>query len=145
MPRTPDQPAFIRTSAPDANACAGCHMQPRSGGGGDFVVNVFVLAQALAPVAESIASAFSNERNTLGMFGAGPIEMLAREMTAELQAQAAALDDGTHILVTKGVEFEVTIQGGGVFTCKGVDPDLIIKPFHQAGGGSFHPRVHGWG
>lgn len=132
-PRIADQPAFIRTSAPDSNACAGCHIQPRSGGGGDFVANVFVLAQALDPVTESIASSFSDERNTLGMFGAGPIEMLAREMTAELQAQAAALGDGTHIIMTKGVEFEVTIQGGGVLTCKGVDPDLIIKPFHQAG------------
>ncbi|HEX9813418.1 MAG TPA: hypothetical protein VGB31_00560, partial [Myxococcota bacterium] len=91
-PRTPDQPAFIRTSAPESNSCAGCHAQPRAGGAGDFVANVFVLAQALDPVTDSVSPDFSNERNTLGMFGAGPIEMLAREMSRELIAirEAAA-------------------------------------------------------
>lgn len=131
--RIPDQPRFIRTSAPDSSSCAGCHAQPRAGGGGDFVANVFVLAQAEDPVIDSVSAAFSNERNTLGMFGAGPIEMLAREMTADLQAQAAALGDGTHTLRTKGVDFEVTLDGGVVTRSQGVDPDLIIKPFHQAG------------
>lgn len=131
--RLPTQPAFLRTSAPDSNACAGCHNQPRPGGGGDFVANVFVLAQALDPVTFSVSSEFSNERNTLGMHGAGPIEMLAREMTADLQSQAAALPDGTHMLMTKGVHFEITKVGGEVVESKGVDPDLIIKPFHQAG------------
>lgn len=131
--RVVDQPAFIRTSSPDADSCTGCHAQPRPGGGGDFVANVFVLAQALDPVTDSVSSEFSNERNTLGMFGAGPIEMLGREMSADLQAQAQGLPDGTHTLTTKGVDFEVTIQGGVVVASKGVDPDLIIKPFHQAG------------
>jgi len=28
-------PAMIRTSAPDASSCAGCHNQPRAGGAGD--------------------------------------------------------------------------------------------------------------
>ena len=39
--------AFNRISAPDANSCAGCHNAPYgiSGGGGDFVTNVFVLGQ----------------------------------------------------------------------------------------------------
>src|SRR4030095_12215092 len=48
----PSQPlsglrAFNRFSAPDANSCAGCHNLPYgiSGGGGDFVTNVFVLGQ----------------------------------------------------------------------------------------------------
>src|SRR5262247_1329019 len=54
-PRAPNQPAFIRTSGPDSNSCLGCHAQPRSGGGGDFVANVFVLAQTLDPVTESVA------------------------------------------------------------------------------------------
>ncbi|MGF1640447.1 MAG: di-heme oxidoredictase family protein [Rhodospirillales bacterium] len=132
--RSPEgQPAFLRTSGPDAAACAGCHNQPAIGGGGDFVANVFVLAQALDPVTFSVSPEFSNERNTLGMFGAGAIEMLGREMTAELQAQAAALPDGDHVLVTKGVSFEVTIAGGVVTASSGVDTDLVVKPFHQAG------------
>ena len=74
-------PAFVRTSSPEANSCAGCHNDPRPGGGGDFVANVFVLAQVLDPVSESVAGGFSDERNTLGMMGSGAIEMLAREMT----------------------------------------------------------------
>jgi cytochrome c peroxidase len=131
--RVADEPDFIRTSSPEANSCHGCHAQPRAGGGGDFVANVFVLAQALDPVTESVSSEFSNERNTLGMFGSGAIDMLAREMSTDLQAQAADLADGTHTLTTKGVGFEVTIAGGEVVASRGVDTDLVVKPFHQAG------------
>jgi hypothetical protein len=131
--RVADEPAFIRTSAPDANACVACHAEPSSGGSGDFVANVFVLAQARDPVVDSLSPAFSNERNSLGMHGSGAIEMLAREMTADLKRQAAGLRDGAHTLVTKGVAFEVTIAGGVVTDSVGVDKDLVIKPFHQAG------------
>jgi hypothetical protein len=77
------------------------------------VANVFVLAQALDPVTDSVDGAFSNERNTPGMFGAGAIEMLAREMSAELamirqearQAAAATGVEQTRDLVAKGVHF----------------------------------------
>src|SRR6266849_969192 len=143
--RVPDQPAFLRTSAPDSNSCAGCHNHPRVGGAGDFVANVFVLAQTLDPVTASVDAHFSDERNTLGMFGAGPIEMLGREMTADLQAlRAAALQEArargtavTPALDTKGVHFGhlTALPDGSVDTTavKGVDADLLIKPFHQAG------------
>ncbi|MGH8034805.1 MAG: hypothetical protein ACREO9_06230, partial [Lysobacterales bacterium] len=112
-PRAAGQPVFIRTSGPDSNACAGCHSQPISGGGGDFVANVFVLAQALDPVTESVNGAFSNERNTLGMFGAGAMEMLAREMSSDLiairqEARDAAQTSNqplTSALQYKGVSF----------------------------------------
>ncbi len=144
-PRVPDEPAFIRTSGPDATSCAGCHNQPRSGGAGDFVANVFVLAQAADPVQMSVSPMFSNERNTLGMNGAGPIEMLAREMTAELQAiktsatQAAAQSgqNVTRTLTAKGVSFgSITVLPDGRVdptNIQGVDWDLIVKPFHQKG------------
>lgn len=131
--RAPDEPHFIRTSAPDANSCAGCHIDPRPGGAGEFVVNVFVLAQARDPVVESVSGRFSNSRNTLGMFGSGAIDMLAREMTADLQRQAAERGDGTWVLSSKGVDFGVTITDGEVVSSQGVDTDLIIKPFHQSG------------
>lgn len=143
--RLPGQPAFIRTSAPDANACVGCHIQPSSGGAGDFVANVFVLAQALDPVTESVDGAFSNERNTLGMFGAGAIEMLAREMSAELiaireEARSDAQSTGqpqTRALEAKGVDFgAITVLPDGRIDpteIDGVDWDLIVKPFHQKG------------
>ena len=144
-PRAPGQPAFIRTSAPEANSCTGCHAQPGSGGAGDFVANVFVLAQTLDPVTESVDGAFSNERNTLGMFGAGAIEMLAREMSADLiaireTARAAAQEQNQPVtlpLLTKGVSFgSVTVLPDGRIDptgIEGVDWDLIVKPFHQKG------------
>jgi cytochrome c peroxidase len=144
-PREPNQPDFIRTSGPDSNSCAGCHAQPRSGGAGDFVANVFVLAQNLDPVTTSIDSNFSNERNTLGMMGAGPIEMLAREMSEELIAiresardEAAATGQSvTRELVAKGVHFgRITVLPDGLIDpteIEGVDWDLIVKPFHQKG------------
>lgn len=143
--RTADEPSFIRSSAPESNSCAGCHNQPRAGGGGDFVANVFVLAQALDPVTDSLSPEFSNERNTLGMFGAGPIEMLSREMSAELHAirEAAVMEAIqrdvriTRSLEAKGVNFgEISaLPDGSIDTSRveGVDADLIIKPFHQAG------------
>ncbi len=145
LKREPDEPAFSRISAPDSNACAGCHNQPRSGGAGDIVANVFVLAQTLDPVTHSDEAEFSNFRNTLGMFGSGAIEMLAREMTADLLAiKTAALYEAqqtgqsvTAPLETKGISFGSLIANpDGSFDtshCFGLDPDLIIKPFHQAG------------
>lgn len=144
-PRMPDQPDFIRTSGPDSNACSGCHVQPRSGGAGDFVANVFVLAQVADPVVTSLDPEFSNERNTLGMFGSGPIEMLAREMSTELigireaaKAEAARTSQPvTADLVAKGVSFgRITVLPDGKVDptgIEGVDWDLIVKPFHQKG------------
>jgi cytochrome c peroxidase len=138
-------PAFIRTSAPESNSCAGCHNDPVVGGAGDIVANVFVLAQALDPVTDSVSAEFSNERNTLGMHGSGAIEMLAREMTADMHAiRDAAVAEAsdrneavTKALMTKGVFFgSITANAdGSLDTSKieGVDADMIIKPFHQKG------------
>lgn len=138
-------PQFIRTSAPDANSCFGCHNDPFSGGAGDIVANVFVLAQTLDPVTQSVSSEFSNERNTLGMQGTGAIEMLAREMTADLihirtKALAGASDTGRSMrvaLTTKGVAFGFLTAhlDGAVDTTEvvGVNADLIVRPFHQKG------------
>jgi cytochrome c peroxidase len=128
------QVAKLRTSAPDSDSCAGCHNAPEAGGAGDFVANVFVLAQVLDPVTQSVSPTRSNSRNTLGMHGSGPIEMLAREMTADLQAAAAGLPDGIHTISSKGVDFEIEVAAGAVVaTDGGIDADLIVKPFHQAG------------
>ncbi len=158
---------FNRVSAPDANSCAGCHNMPRSGGGGDIVANVFVLGQrfdfAEFDPADTIAtrsgvdesgqvpmlSDIANSRATLGMFGAGYIEMLARQMTSDLQTIAAGMAPGqTQALVSKGVSFgSLTRRVDGTWDSTGVEglpassiastgttaPNLIIKPFHQAG------------
>src|SRR5262249_16668317 len=87
----------------------------------------------------------SNERNTLGMMGAGPIEMLAREMSAELIAiredaakEARACGHSVRKpLVAKGVSFgQILVEPDGIVDpprIEGVDWDLIVKPFHQKG------------
>ena len=48
-PRDPDEPTFNRVSAPDSTSCEGCHNQPRDGGAGDFVANVFVVGTSCRP------------------------------------------------------------------------------------------------
>ncbi|MCO5297789.1 MAG: hypothetical protein M9921_13120 [Fimbriimonadaceae bacterium] len=138
-------PLMNRVSGPDSNSCFGCHNLPESGGGGDFVANVFVLGQLADPVLETIDPLFSNERNTLGMHGSGAIETLAVEMTQELHAlrasaareAAAQGHDVVRGLIAKGVDFgEIRAHADGSFDTsgvEGVDPDLIIKPFHQKG------------
>jgi len=151
-PRTPDPalgPRFTRVSAPDASSCAGCHNQPQVGGAGDFVANVFVLAQNQIPVSGTILNPdFTQkfpERNSLGMFGSGAIELLGREMTRDLlalksQAISQAGSSGSDVtvqLVTKGVQFgSLTAHPDGsvdTSAVAGVDPDLIIKPFARKG------------
>src|SRR5262245_56653728 len=93
--------AFNRVSGPDANSCFGCHNMPYGipGGGGDFVANVFVLGQRfdfltfdgseLTPTKGAVdeenkqvtLQTAANLRATTGLFGAGYLEMLARQMT----------------------------------------------------------------
>ncbi len=144
-PRGANQPAFIRTSGPDANSCLGCHNQPRSGGSGDFAANVFVLAQERDPVVTSLDERDSNERHTIGIMGAGAIELLAREMSADLIAiREAALKEARasgrpvrRPLQTKGISFgTILVEAAGRVDprgIEGVDWDLIVKPFHQKG------------
>lgn len=126
-------PEFIQSSGPTANSCAGCHFQPGIGGAGDFAVDVSVGANNLDPPVETFAAEVGNERNSLGMHGAGLIELLAREMTSALHAirnqaisqarqtgQAVTLD-----LITKGVRFgQITALPDGTLNTDGVAFDL---------------------
>ena len=161
---------FNRVSAMDSNGCSGCHNAPFgiAGGGGDFVTGVFVAAQRFdfasfdhADVAAmrgavdeagefATLQSIGNYRATLGMFGAGFIEMLARQMTVDLRSLRDGLHPGGTIeLVTKGVSFGWLSRGPGgdwdvsaveglpaqsVATSGGsVPPSLVIRPFHQSG------------
>ena len=159
---------FNRVSAPDANSCAGCHNVPRSGGGGDIVANVFVLGQrfdfatfddldttptkgAVDEVGNPVElQTIANSRNTLGMFGAGYIEMLARQITEDLQAIRDSIEPGGFAeLESKGISYGALGRSGdGAWVVDAVEglpatslattgpddpPSLIIRPFHQAG------------
>jgi di-heme oxidoreductase (putative peroxidase) len=158
---------FNRISAPDSNSCAGCHNAPFgiAGGGGDIVANVFVLGHRFDfATMNMIPDGFltkgttdergqavnlqniSNSRNTLGMFGSGYIEMLARQMTRDLQGIRDTIGPGhTKALSSKGVSFGLLardvsgqwitsgVQGLPAPSLAGDPPNLIIRPFHQAG------------
>ena len=96
---------FNRISAPDANTCLECHTTPRAGGGAGNAANVFVLADRL-PFATfdggpgdnnetHTLMSIGDERGSLGLFGSGWIELLAREMTVELKADRRGGDRGS--------------------------------------------------
>jgi hypothetical protein len=159
---------FNRISGPDTNSCSGCHNKPLVGGGGDIVGNVFVLGQRFdfatfdgnetIPTASAVDEAgdrvtlqtIANSRKTIGMFGSGYIEMLARQITADLQAiRDATPRGGARALVSKGISFgAIRRNADGTWDtsqCEGMaapsmkttgpsePPGLIIRPFHQAG------------
>jgi hypothetical protein len=161
---------FNRVSARDSNGCAGCHNAPFGipGGGGDFVTGVFVAAQrfdfATFDHGDGVVtggalqedgsfatlSSIGNYRATIGMFGSGFIEMLARQMTGDLRAIRDGLAPGeSAALASKGVDFGVlqrpedgswdtsAVEGlpPQSLASSGSDdpPSLVIQPFHQSG------------
>jgi hypothetical protein len=160
---------FNRISAPDANSCGGCHNMPYgiSGGRGDFVTNVFVLGQRFDFAAfdetdpvrtrggidergRSVSpDSIANSRMTTGLLGAGYIELIARELTGELQAiRNTIAPGGSKPLTSKGLSFGrlsrtkdglwVTSQVEGISRLSLISPDpltppsLVIRPWHQA-------------
>jgi cytochrome c peroxidase len=157
---------FNRISGPDRNACSGCHNLPRVGGGGDIVANVFVLGQrfdfvtfnssdmtptdgAVDEVGRPVTlQTVANSRKTVGMFGSGFIEMLARQITADLQAiRKRTPPGGLNALVSKGISFgtirrnpdgtwDTSLVSGipapSLKTTGPSDPpSLVIRPFSQ--------------
>jgi hypothetical protein len=161
--------AFNRISAPDANSCAACHSIPYGivGGGGDFVTNVFLLGQRFdfltfdptdklptrgtldeTGQAASLQTA-ADLRGSTGLFGSGYLEMMARQMTEELQFIRDGIKLGeTKDLVAKGIRFgKLTLTKEGLWDTSKVEglgrlslittgshnpPTLAIRPWHQA-------------
>lgn len=142
--RTP-RSEFSRTAGLDANACSSCHNVPTIGGAGDFSANVFLSEGFQHTNFDTTDPQFSNERNTNHLFGAGLIELLAREMSADLsmsrhQALLNAKQSGAQVkraLESKGIRFGYLLAypDGRVDTraIEGVDHDLVIRPFSHKG------------
>lgn len=139
---------YIRTSGPDSSSCWQCHNLPRSGGGGDFNALMFSSLHAKDPPEMSTVTLLTNHRAGPSVFGDGPLEMLAREMTFDLQAirsaakaeAALAGSPVTKPLTTKGVSFgSITALPDGKINPSaivGCDWDLVIKPHTHKGTGA---------
>lgn len=142
--RPPDN-TFQRIAGMDANSCSSCHSQPIVGGAGDFTVNVFVNEGFVNADFDTVDPQFSNERNTNHLMGSGLVELIAREMTADLHAirhdaLRQARETGAPVtahLTSKGVDFgKITAAPDGILDIsgiEGVDTDLVIRPFSQKG------------
>jgi len=138
-------PPFSRTSGPDSNSCFGCHNDPVVGGSGDDVANVFVSEGFESAEFDNVDPTFSSERHTIALMGAGLVELLAREMTADLQSErneavTRAWTTGAAVtadLVSKGVRYgAITAHPDGIVDLdriEGVDADLIVRPFSRKG------------
>ncbi len=161
--------AFNRLSGPDANSCQGCHIGPyqAAGGGGDFVANAFVAADRFdfvtfergdtKPTRGTVdehgrpvtLQTVGNSRLTPGLWGAGYLEMLARQMTGDLRRIRDQVQPGqSKALVTKGISFgtlarrrDGSWETGGVqglprpsvATITASGPSLIVRPWRQSG------------
>src|SRR3989442_8725104 len=126
---------------PDAFGCFSCHSKGGVDGAGTQTQNAFLRG-------DGERTGGADQRNAPHLLGLGPIACLAREMSAELQAQAAgarerAKAEGHRVeqaLTTKGISFgHITADSDGALdylALEGVDPDLTIRPFgwkgHQA-------------
>lgn len=143
--KRPAPHVFQRLAGADANACSSCHNDPVTGGAGDLVTNVFVSEGFTNPDFDTTDPQFSNERNTNHLMGAGLVELLAREMSTELQLQRrdalaiarASRTPQTVDLISKGVSFgSITAHPDGmvdITQLDGIDTDLVIRPFSQKG------------
>lgn len=123
---------------PDAYTCTECHRRGGPAGAGDASDNAYLDGDGDRP-----DSAF--ERNPPALSGAGLVELLAKEMTADLLAIRdevirRAADGGREVrqeLLTKGVSFgHISAAADGTIDVNeiaGVSPDLVVRPFGYKG------------
>ena len=135
---------FNRISVPDANACSVCHNLPKIGGGGDNAANVFGLVTdvSFATLEGNVGSQenepslidVTNERNTLGMFGSGLVELLAREISRDLleivqktkKNANESQKDVIESLSSKGIDFgTIRVTADGFLDVSGYVKDVL--------------------
>jgi hypothetical protein len=123
---------------PETISCTSCHWRGGPAGAGAVQDNSLLFGDGV-----NITSA--EERNPPALQGVGVVQALAQEISAELQAQRDAgikkarsnSREERVELASKGVRFgALRIDAKGqvdTSELKGVDPDLIIKPFGWRG------------
>ncbi len=141
----------LRVNGLDAQTCMECHsilsaatVPFRFGIGGIGGANNNAMAgPTQIDVDDSLGNGYAafNGRfiNPPFLLGSGGVELVGKEMTADLQRlkQQAMRQPGTRVqLVTKGVDFGVISYTGRTFITtgvEGVDEDLVVRPFGRKG------------
>lgn len=135
----------MRSTGPNAEACNVCHIAETIGGAGDGAAPA-----ALNVIRDPLHSGQPGmfiQRNVPHLFGLAGPQMIAEEMTVELQAlKQSAIDSCLATnktarvdLVSKGINFGgVVVRGKGGCTdirvnAKGVADDLVVRPYQWKG------------
>lgn len=123
---------------PETISCPSCHWVGGPNGGGAETDTAFLNG-------DGANTRTGDERNAPALMALGVVQALAAEMTRDLQAQRAQLvqdaaragDARTVALQSKGIDFGVLrATAKGEFDpsgLRGVDPDLVVKPFGWKG------------
>lgn len=127
-----------RHGGPETTSCTSCHWRNGPAGGGGVADAAFLYG-------DGASATSADARNPPALLGAGVVQALAQEMTAEL----AALRDGAVAqarrakarvdveLTAKGISYGVlhVDAGGRIDTddVRGIDPDLVVRPFGWKG------------
>lgn len=145
---------FLRVNGLDAQTCLECHsitsnavIPARLGVGGIGGASTNAMFQPrsidVSDVAGAgIASYDGRFINPPFLFGSGGVELVGKEMTADLQAlkAEAMANPGVAVpLVTKGVSFGTITYVDGQFDTSdvyGIEHDLVVRPFGRKG--EFH-------
>ncbi|MEP1868125.1 MAG: hypothetical protein ABJJ44_01205, partial [Paraglaciecola sp.] len=126
-----------RATGPNGNSCLSCHNQPISDGAGGVNDNTIRIDP------ERIQSGFI-ERQAPHIFGLGGLQLLAEEMTTELQLlRDQAIIDSCKTKTRLSISMTAKdINFGSLHVlCKrinyrdlaGIDKDLVVKPFEWKG------------
>jgi hypothetical protein len=159
--------AFNRISGPEANSCHGCHRAPFAGGSGDVAANVFELASRFDFVTfdrrdatvtrgsvderhrPTTLDTVGNQRVTRGLFGAGYLEMAARQIANDLRRIRDTIRPGqSKALTSSGISFgTLARRADGSWDTHLVEglpaqslaspaparrPSLIVRPWQQS-------------
>ncbi len=127
-----------RRGGPDAYTCNDCHRRGGPAGAGSAADNAYLEGDGQRPELALV-------RNPPALSGAGVLELLAAEISLDLQSQrAAAMQEAKTSgqakrveLTSKGLTFGALTAGpdGSVDNGEvvGIDADLVVKPFGWSG------------
>lgn len=144
---------WLRANGLDAQSCVECHnivsnlmIPPRLGvGGAGGIAATSFPRLTHCDIADSDASGLAENNgrmvNPPSLFGSGGVELVAKEMTADLQAQLATaranpgldVELGTREVRFGTVRFIEALQDFDTSRVVGIDPDLVVRPFGRKG------------